>query len=131
MIAALLFAAGIAPSPIPPSVATTIEEIRRDPRRWDGKWVQIEGWINSCRSTDCTLAERAAARPSNRGMSLSFETQQSFDQWVKPMLPLKARVVARVDAACLLEVCLDRAPVLRGMIVEPIQPNAKFPDEEQ
>ena len=131
MIASLLLAAAAAPPALPPSVPATIEDIRRDPRRWDGKWVQIEGWINSCWSTDCTLAEQVAAHPSNRGMSLSFETQQSFDQWVKPMLPLKARVVARVDAACLLEVCLDRAPVLRGMIVEPIQPNAKFPDEEQ
>jgi hypothetical protein len=131
MIAALVLAAATAQPPIPPATAVTIEDVRRDPRRWDGQWVQIEGWINRCWSTDCTLAERVAARPINQGMSLSFEAQHSFDEWVKPMLPLRAKVVARIDATCLVEVCLDRAPVLRGMIVEPLQPNAKFPDEEQ
>lgn len=116
---------------IPPATPTTIEEIRRDPRRWHGKWVRLEGWINRCWSTDCTLAERLAARPINQGMTLSFEGQKTFDAWVKPMLPLRARVTARIDSACLVDVCLDRAPVLRGMIVEALQPNAKFPDEVQ
>ena len=115
--------------PIPPAAAVTIEDVRRDPRRWDGKWVRLEGWINRCWATDCTLAENLAARPINQGMALSFETQQTFDAWVRPMLPLRARVVARIDATCLVEVCLDRAPVLREMIVEALQPNAKFPDE--
>ena len=129
MIFALLMA--VAQPAIPASTPVTIEDVRRDPRRWAGQWVQVEGWINRCWSTDCTLAEHLAARPGDQGMSLSFETQKSFDDWVKPMLPLRARVVARIDATCLVDVCLDRAPVLRGMIVEPLQPNAKFPDEEQ
>jgi hypothetical protein len=65
-------------------------------------------------------------------MSLSFEGQQSFDSWVKSMLPLRAKIVARLDATCLVnQVCLDRAPMLRGMIVQALQPNAKFPDEVQ
>ena len=128
MIALLLAAS--TPPVIPQSMPVTIEDIRRDPRKWDGKWVQFEGWINRCWATDCTIAERLAARPINQGMSLSFESQQTFDQWVRPMLPLRAKVVARIDATCLVEaVCLDRAPVLRGMIVDAIQPNAKFPDE--
>jgi hypothetical protein len=62
-------------------------------------------------------------------MTLSFESQKTFDDWVKPMLPVRVRVTARIDAACLVELCTDRAPVLRGMIVEALQPNAKFPDE--
>ena len=62
-------------------------------------------------------------------MSLSFETQLSFDAWTKPLLPAKARVTARIDAQCLIEICLDRAPVLREMIVQPIETNLKFPDE--
>ncbi|HEX6661584.1 MAG TPA: hypothetical protein VF067_06930 [Sphingomicrobium sp.] len=115
---------------IPAAAPVTIEDVRRDPRRWDGKWVRIEGWINRCWSTDCELAENLAARPINQGMTLSFEEQSTFDAWVKPMLPLRARVTARIDATCLLDqICLDRAPVLRGMIVEPLQPNAKFLDE--
>lgn len=131
MIAALLAALAAQP-PIPPSTPVTIEDVRRDPRRWDGKWVKIEGWINRCWPTDCTLAEKLAARPIDQRMSLSFEGQGSFDSWVKPLLPVRARVVARIDAACLTdEVCIDRAPVLRGMIVEALQTNAKFPDEEQ
>ena len=128
MIALLLAAS--TPPVIPQSTPATIEDIRRDPRKWDGKWIQVEGWINRCWPTDCTIAEKLAARPINQGMSLSFESQQTFDQWVRPMLPLRAKVVARIDATCLVEaVCLDRAPVLRGMIVDAIQPNAQFPDE--
>jgi len=117
---------------IPPVSPVTIEEVRRDPRKWDGKWISLEGWINRCWSTDCQLSEKLAARPINQGMSLSFEGQQSFDNWVKSMLPLRAKVVARLDATCLVnQVCLDRAPMLRGMIVQALQPNAKFPDEVQ
>jgi hypothetical protein len=130
MIAALALAAAL-PAGFPAGTPTTIEEIRRDPRQWDGKWVQIEGWINRCWSTDCTVAEKLAARPAGQGMSLSFEMQKSFDDWVRPMLPLHARLVARVDATCLVEVCLDRAPALRQMYVEALETNLKFPDEEQ
>ena len=114
---------------IPPATPVTIEQVRRDPRRWNGRWVQLEGWINRCWSTDCTIGEKLAAKPLNQGMSLSFETQPTFDQWAKPMLPIRARVTARIDAGCLLDICLDRAPVLRGMIVEALQTNANFPDD--
>jgi hypothetical protein len=115
---------------IPPAAPVTIEDVLREPRRWDGKWVRIEGWINRCWSTDCGVSENLAARPINQGMTLSFEAQKSFDEWVRPMLPLRARVTAKFDATCVFEVvCLDRAPVLREMIVEALQPNAKFPDE--
>ena len=131
MLILALLAATVAQPHIPPATPLTIEDVRRDPRRWDGQWIRIEGWINRCWSTDCTIAERVSESPGNQGMALSFETQRSFDQWVRPMLPLRARVTARIDATCLLEVCLDRAPVLRGMIVEPLQPNAKFADEVQ
>jgi hypothetical protein len=131
MIAALLLAGAETPQ-IPPATSVTIEDVRRDPRRWDGKWVQLEGWINRCWSTDCGLAEKLAARPINQGMTLSFEEQKNFDEWVRPMLPLRARVTARIDATCLVDqVCLDRAPVLRGVIVEALQAKAKFPDEVQ
>jgi len=117
---------------IPPATAVTIEDVRRDPRKWDGKWVRIDGWINRCWATDCALAESLAARPANQGMTLSFEGQMSFDDWVRPMLPLRARVTAKIDATWLVDtVCLDRGPVLRGMIVEVLQTNAKFPDEVQ
>jgi len=108
----------------------TIEAVRRDPRAWAGKWIKVEGWINRCWSTDCVLAEKLSSRPSDQGITLSFEKQPSFDQWVNSVLPLRARVTARIDATCLVEqVCLDRAPVLREMYVEALQPNAKFPDE--
>ena len=117
---------------IPPATSVTIQDVRRDSRKWDGKRVRIEGWINRCWPTDCALAERLAARPVNQGMTLSFEEQKSFDQWVRPMLPLRARVTARIDASCLVTaVCLDRAPVLRGVIIEALQTNAEFPDEVQ
>lgn len=131
MIAATLLAA-VEPSAIPPSTPVTIEDVRRDPRRWDGRWVELEGWINRCWPTECELAEELAARRSDQGMTLSFEEQESFDKWVRPMLPLRAKVFARIDATCLIDsVCIDRAPELRGMIVQPLEHNAKFSDEEQ
>ena len=129
MIAFLSFAAAAASMPPPPPTRATIAEVRANPAQWNGKWVQLEGWINRCWSTDCTLAEGLAARPGNQGQALAFEAQATFDQWAKPMLPIRARVTARVDATCLIEVCLDRAPHLREMRVEALQTNLKFPDE--
>ena len=130
MIGLLALSAAVAMPPPPPTPAT-IAEVRANPAQWDGKWVQIEGWINRCWSTDCTLAEHIAARPINQGESLSFEGQQSFDAWAKPMLPIRARVTARIDATCLIDVCLDRAPHLRDMRVEALETNRKFPDEDR
>ena len=131
MIAAALIAAAEPPA-IPTSIPVTIEDVRRDPRLWDGKWVEVEGWINRCWATECELSEKLAARRTNQGMTLSFEAQQSFDEWVRPMLPLRAKVFARIDATCLVDsVCIGRRPELRGMIVQPLEQNAKFPDEEQ
>ena len=128
MIAALLLAA--APPHIPQATPLTIEQVRADPRRWHGKWVKLEGWVNRCLSRECQISERLAARRTNEGMGLSFEEQPSFDKWAAPMLPFKGRVTARVDATCLADsVCLGRAPVLREMIVEAIETNLKFPDE--
>ena len=131
MIALALLAAATTPVGFPSGTATTIEAVRRDPRRWDGKWVVIEGFINSCMASDCVVAEQLTARRGQQGMSLSFESQPSFDQWARPMVPARVRLVARVDAQCLVEVCLDRAPVLRQMHVEALQTNLKFPDEDR
>ena len=65
MIALML--AAVATPPIPAAAAVTIEDVRRDPRAWDGKWVQLEGWINRCWSTDCTIAEKFRREPTPRG----------------------------------------------------------------
>ena len=131
MISALLAAVVAAPI-IPPSTPVTIEQVRRDPRRWHGKWVKLEGWINRCRSRECALSERLAARRTNEGLTLMFEGQRTFDEWAQSMIPFKARVTARIDATCLVDaVCLGRAPMLRSMIVEVLETNLKFPDEDR
>ena len=128
MIVALLLAA--APANFPAATQLTIEQVRADPRRWHGKWVKLEGWVNRCLSRECELSEGLGARRTNQGIGLSFEEQPSFDKWAAPMLPFKARVAAKVDATCLADaVCLGRAPVLREMIVEAIETNLKFPDK--
>ena len=131
MIGSLVLAAAAVLMPPPPPQPTTIAEVHRNPAHWNGKWIRLEGWINRCWSTDCTVAENLAARPINQGKALSFETQKSFDDWVRPMLPMRVSVVARLDATCLLEVCLDRAPHLREMHVEALKTNLKYPDEDR
>jgi hypothetical protein len=129
VIAVLALAAGV-PADFPAATPATIEEIRRDPRHWNGKWVQVEGWINRCYATECELSEHLAARPSNQGMSLSFEGQQTFDDWAKPSIPVHALVVANFDETCLVdEVCIGRAPMLRQMHVQALETNLKFPDK--
>lgn len=131
MIGILAAAMQAAPQAIPPSTPVTIQQVRADPRRWHGQWVQLDGWINSCSPVDCALAERPSPSPADRGFSLAFEAQPEFDRWVAPMLPLRAQVYARIDATCLVNLCTDRGQVLRQMIVKPVQANVRFPNEER
>jgi hypothetical protein len=128
MIFALMLAA--AEPSIPQSTPVTIEQVRADPQRWHGQWVEIEGWINRCITTECDLAEHLSARRDRQGLTLSFEAQPQFDHWVAPMLPLRAHVYARIDASCLV-VCVDRGEALRQMIVRPLHTNLKFSDEDK
>lgn len=125
MIAALLLAAADLPATFPKGTPTTIEEIRRDPRRWEGKWVQFEGWMHRCNSLDCVVSEQ----PRNQGMYLGFAAAESFDRWVKPLLPAQVVVVARVDATCLVGVCTDRSPDLRDPYVMTLRWNVDLDKE--
>ena len=127
MIAALLLAAADLPPNFPKGTPTTIEEVRRDPRRWDGKWVQLEGWVHRCNRLDCSVAER----PRNGGLTLGFESADSFDKWIGPLLPAQVIVVARVDAQCLVNICTDRAPHLRDPFVQTVRWNVNLPQEAQ
>ena len=117
MIAAVSLA--LAPPNFPAATPLTIEQVRADPRRWDGKWVRVRGFVHRCSALDCMLAEG----PRNRGMSLSFAAAPSFDAWIAPQLPAEVEVTARIDANCLLNVCTDRAPVLQQVYVETIAAN--------
>ena len=120
MIAALLLA--MAPANFPAATPLTIEQIRADPRRWDGHWVRIVGYVHRCNPLDCVLSERLG-----NGMVLSFAPAPSFDAWIAPQLPAKIEVTARIDAGCLINVCTDRAPVLQQVHVETMAAN--IPDE--
>jgi hypothetical protein len=128
MIAALLLAASAAEPPVP----ATIAQVLASPRTFEGKWIEIDGYLNACAPLDCRLTEKLASRPINRGRGLSFEGQPDFDRWAAPVVPAKVRVRAWLDVACLTDqVCTDRAPMLRGMIVEPLQTNLTPPDKDQ
>ena len=126
MIAALLLAAADLPPDFPKGTPTTIEEVRRDPRSWDGQWVRIEGWMHRCNRLDCVVSER----PRNQGMHLGFESAETFDQWIGPLLPAEVVVVARVDAGCLINICLDRAPHLRDPHVQTMRWNVNLSQEK-
>lgn len=122
MIAALLLAAADLPPGFPTGTPTTIEDIRRDPRRWDGQWVQVEGWVHRCSQLDCALSER----PANQGMSLGFGGDQGFDHWMSAHLPAQVIVVARVDSTCLINICTDRTAVLRDPHVQTVRWNVNL-----
>lgn len=109
MIALLLAQFAELPANFPKGTPATIEQVRADPRGWHGKWVELTGWMHRCSSMDCALFER----PNGKGMSLSFEGAETFDAWIRPLLPTQVRVVSRIDSECLLDLCTDRAPVLR------------------
>jgi len=132
MISALLLSAAAAapadlPPNFPPATAATIEDIRRDPRGWDGKWVRIEGWMHRCNKLDCVVSER----PRNQGMFLSFEGADALDAWVQPLLPAQVVVVARINAECLVGFCTDRAPDLRDPYVMTRRWNVDLSQEEK
>ena len=126
MIGALLLLAAELPPNFPKGTPATIEQVRADPRRWDGKWVQVEGWMHRCSALDCVLSER----PRNQGFLLGFAPADSFDRWVQPLLPAKVVVVARIDAECLINVCVGRPPVLRDPYVMTTRWNVDL-DKEQ
>jgi hypothetical protein len=121
MIAAVMLA--LAPANFPPATPLTIEQVRADPRRWDGQWVRVVGYVDRCGPLDCVLSEGLG----KRGMLLSFAPQPTFDAWIAPQLPAKIEVTARLDAGCLVNVCTDRAPMLQQVYVETMAAN--IPDE--
>ena len=110
---ALIAAAADVPANFPKGTPATIEDVRRDPRRLDGQWVRLEGWMFRCSALDCVVSER----PRNQGFLLSFQGADTFDRWIQPLLPAHVVVVARLDAECLVNVCIGRAPVLRDPYV--------------
>ena len=113
MIAALLLLAQITPLPAePPPVETTIAAIRANPKKFDGLVVRVHGYVNRCSTLDCAIAERPANAPGGLGELLSIGPNPKFDATIAPLLPTYVEMDARVNAACLIEVCLDRAPVL-------------------
>jgi hypothetical protein len=110
VIAALALAAAPAlPPNFPKATKATIEQVRADPRGWNGRWVEVTGWMHQCSSLDCSVFEQ----PLGGGMSLSFQAADSLDRWIEPLLPAEVVVVARIDSECLINFCTDRAPVLR------------------
>ena len=117
MIVALLLA--LAPANFPAATPMTIDQVLADPRRWDGQWVRLQGFVHRCSRRDCVLAEG----PSSQGMMLSFADAPSFDAWIAPQLPAKVEVTARIDAGCLVNFCTDRAPVLQQVYVETMAAN--------
>ena len=118
MIAALLLTA-VVPPDFPPATPVTIAQIRSEPRKWDGKWVRFTGYMDRCSGLSCHVA----AESHNSRMTLSFDSSDSFDEWIAPQLPAKVEVTARIDANCLVNLCTDRAPELRLFYVDVLAAN--------
>jgi hypothetical protein len=113
MIAALLMLAQIAPAPAEPKpVPTTIAAIRANPKKFDGQLVRLHGWVNSCQPLSCAIEERPATGPGGPGARLSIAADPKFDAALKPLIPTYVEFDARFNAACVVGLCTDRAPVL-------------------
>jgi len=119
MIWLLALAAATAADPPqpPPATPVTMAQVQASPANWDSKWVRMTGWVGRCTRLDCALTEG----PEGQGVRLSFEAADSFDRWVQPLVPAHVEVTARVDSTCLLELCIDRAPVLRQVFVRSLE----------
>jgi hypothetical protein len=112
MIVALLLAQ-VAPVPAPPKpLATTIAAIRANPKKFDGQVVHLTGYVNRCSALDCAISERRATAAGGLGQTLSIATDPKFDATVAPLAPTFVEFDARFDASCVINVCIDRAPVL-------------------
>jgi len=118
MIAALLLASSV-PADFPKAASVTIAQVRADPRAWDGKWVRFDGYIDRCSRLSCHVA----AQPGDAKMTLSFDSSDSFDEWIGPQLPARVQVTARIDSTCLIGFCTDRAPELRLFYVDVLTAN--------
>lgn len=113
LVAASFALAQITPAPAEPKpVETSIATIRANPKKFDGELVRLHGYVNRCIANDCSVLERLPTAPGGPGNSLSIASDPKFDATIKPLLPTYVEFDARVDAACLIQVCLDRAPVL-------------------
>ena len=113
MIAALLFVAQIASAPSQPKpVVPTIAAIRANPKKFDGQIVRLHGYVNRCSSADCEISERLASAPGGLGDVLSIASNPGFEATVGPLAPTYVELDARVDAACLVNVCFGRPPTL-------------------
>jgi hypothetical protein len=113
MIAALILAQ-IAPVVAEPKpIAVTIAAIRADPKRFDGRVVRLQGWVNRCQGRDCSIQERAINAPGGPGELLTIADDAKFDAIVGPLLPTFVEFDARLDATCITTmVCLGRSPTL-------------------
>ena len=115
ILAALILTqpAELAPVPVDPvPVETTIAAIRANPKKFDGQVVRLHGYVNRCSALDCAITERLATTAGGLGQLLSIAPNPKFDATITPLLPTYVEFDARVNAACLIQVCLDRAPVL-------------------
>jgi hypothetical protein len=111
----LALIAPVAVAATPPEVkpvATTIAAIRSNPQKFSGQVVRLTGWVNSCQSLSCAIDERPAADRKGAGQRLSIAADPRFDRTIEPLLPTYVEFDARFDAACVVGVCTDRAPVL-------------------
>lgn len=128
----LLLLAQITPAPDEPKpIPTTIVVIRANPKKFDGQLLRLHGYVNRCQRLDCAIEERPASDPAGPGQRLSIASDDKFDATIAPLLPTYVEFDARLNARCLIDVCLDRAPVLtivtlRG-IVSPEPPSFENP----
>ncbi|HEX6975986.1 MAG TPA: hypothetical protein VF147_16380, partial [Vicinamibacterales bacterium] len=76
--------------------------------KFDGQVVRLHGYVSRCSPTDCVITEKAGGV----GETLSIAPNAKFDSTITPLLPTYVEFDARVDAACLIQVCTGRAPVL-------------------
>ena len=96
----------------PKQIETSIAAIRANPKKFDGEIVRLHGYVDRCIANDCSVLERLPTAAGGPGSSLSIAPDPKFDATLKPLLPTYVEFDARVNAACLVQACIGRAPVL-------------------
>lgn len=96
---------------------TTVADIRRNINAWDGKTVQVEGWLGYCADYQCAIFDTELDARSDsldawdRGLSIG--DSPAFDAKAVKLQFSRVLLKAEVNNDCFQNFCTDRADLLR------------------
>ena len=94
-----------------------IAEVDQNILSFDGKTVELIGWVHECKGNSCSLED--ASNPDASLHMLSFAYDPKLDAQLARRLGQKLHVRATIDARCQTDqvMCIDRLPELNNVEV--------------